>query len=132
MIETERGGYTFRTTDQGARSIEAPNGLIISDDGSAPFETAWNWCGKELPADTKYGHAWNPDPSSLSDLAIPFIDDPRASNVTKHAGKAFSEWLATADLAGDETPFELRKAWKEGRRKPVKIARVRIAAAPKT
>jgi hypothetical protein len=124
---TERGGYTFRTTEQGARSITAPNGTVITDDGSDKFQTAWSWCAVELPPGTKYGHVWNPEPTNLDDLSIQFVDDERAPNRTKHANKDFTEWLATADLAGDETPFELRKAWKEGRRKPVKVARSRVA-----
>ena len=121
---TTRGEFTFRTTEEGTRSIEAPNGTVIPDDGSGRFDTAWSWCAVELPPGTKYGHVWNPEPTGLDDLAIQFVDDPRAPNRTRHAAKTFQEWAATADLKGDESDFEKRQAWKEGKAKmPTKTER---------
>jgi hypothetical protein len=98
------------------RAIQAPNGAVIADDGSERFDTAWTWCAVPLPEGTHYGHVWNPEPTGLGDLSIPFVDDPVAPNQTRYNGKSFKEWAESAELQGDESDFEKRLAWAKAER----------------
>lgn len=131
--------------DDSQPAIECPNGNIIvhpatlvttqkpvpDPDEVDTFNCAWSCAGDVLGPAAKYGWVWNDDATGIADLGIRFADDPSpTARRIAHAGKTFAEWLQTAQLDGDETPYEKRKAWVDGKRKPTKGPRKAKGAKP--